>query len=95
MTSDVLCTAIVATLCKRKLDRSYTLAIASGDDEIQAAHAALEYGVIDGYVSVTSSPAGLLITISASSAELDEKLALAIDSVAVRFGGRSQWGGQA
>lgn len=95
MTPAGLCSLICTTLRKRKLDRDHTIAVVAGEHEQQVADAAVRLGILDGYVSVTDSSAGLLVATGASCSDLDEKLDAVIEWIAKRLGGRSIAGGKA
>lgn len=80
---------------QRGLDRHHTIAVVAGEREQQVADAAVRLGMLDGYVSVNDSPAGLLVATGAACADLDAKLNDAIDWLTERLGGRAIAGGAA
>lgn len=93
MTPAALCGAIIVAL--GKLDLEHVVAVVAGELEIRLAHARFADGMLDGYIAVSDSPAGLVIATNAACDQLDAQLADALDRLTEQLGGRQVMRGAA
>lgn len=82
----MLAASLIASLLRADLD--HVVVVAAGDAEIELAHAAFMGGRVDGYVSVSDSPLGLVVSRTAGCDELSLLLDDAIDRVVSKLGAR-------
>lgn len=69
--------AVTLSALLNRVELLRPVAVAMGDDEIQHAHALYKAGEIDGYIALSESPSGVLL--SRQVARDDAELAAVID----------------
>jgi hypothetical protein len=93
MTPKFLAGAIICVLAR--IDLEHAVAVVVGDENIQHAHAAFLAGQLGGYVSITDSPVGLIVSTQTCDGDIDAQVNDAIDVLVSRLGARDLKGARA